>query len=848
MQEKVSLKLRGQTLAEAFKLIEKECSARFTFNNNDLPDQKLRLTFRRKKLAFILDRLLADTPLRFSRKGQYIVILLDQNNVVPPLSSPPIPLPKKYTVSGFLQDTMTSEALIGGTIFVEELGKGVATNEYGFYSITLPEGKYHILYRYLGYKESRIFFELNKNIDRDVKLGLQEQDLPDIVVQSDESNEHIESIEGGSVVIEAPLAKAIPVFLGEPDIIRTIQLLPGVVSLGNGGFSVRGGKEDHNMILLDEAPLYNTTHLLGVFSVFNIDAINQARLIKGIPAEHRGRLSALLDVRMKEGTKGRKMAGKGGIGLLSSRLMLEGRLGEGKGSYMVAARRSYLDLLIAPFADDVLDTNFFSDYNLKANYQLNKRDRIFASAYFGKDRYGSKEEAAVEWSNRTTTLRWNRIFNDQLFMNTSLVLSDYDFETGSNFDGIVEINTGIEENLRVRTTVRDFSLNTKFQYYHDLDKSIKFGFSATHHFFRPAAVFERDKGIVDGREQRAVELGIYASEQWQVNDKLKLELGTHLSNMAILGQGKYEFQYDREGGKVDSTFFNSGQLVKNYFGVEPRIAAAYLINDQQSLKFSYTRTIQYLQRVNSAFANNPASIWLPSNKNIRPQQADQVTLGYYHNFFNHTVKASVEVYYKQMNRQIDYRDGALLGLTPRAIESLLVYGRSRAGGVEFSLSKSQGKVWGSISYTYSRIKNSFDQVNGGRSYSADNDIPHNLSVSAVWDISKKCSLAAGWGLRSGRLVTVPAGKYQINDQVIDYYRDRNNLRFPTHHRLDLSFTLRKKGKKKRQSYWNFALFNVYMRANPVFIYYDPKNVEDEGAVFQISLSSIIPSVTYNFEF
>ena len=481
MQEKVSFKLRGQTLAEAFKLIEQKCSARFTFNNNDLPNKKLRFKFRRKKLDTVLNRLLAGTSLRYSRNGQYIIILRDKNKVEP--SPVPAVISRKYTIKGFLQDTITSEALIGGTIFVEELGKGVATNEYGFYSITLPAGKYNISYSYLGYKESRFLFELNENEDRDVKLALEEQDLPDIVVKSGQKNEHIESIEGGSLVIEAPLAKAIPVFLGEPDILRTIQLLPGVVSLGNGGFSVRGGKEDQNMILLDEAPLYNTSHLLGVFSVFNIDAINQARLIKGIPAEHRGRLSALLDVRMKEGTKGRKIAGRGGIGLLSSRLMLEGRLGKGKGSFMAAARRSYLDILVAPFADDVLDTNFFLDYNLKANYQLNKRDRIFASAYLGKDRYGSKEESAVEWSNRTGTLRWNRIFNDQLFMNTSLVLSDYDFETGSSFDGIVNIDTGIDENLRVRTTVRDFSLNAKFQYFHDLDKSTKFGFSATHHFF-----------------------------------------------------------------------------------------------------------------------------------------------------------------------------------------------------------------------------------------------------------------------------------------------------------------------------------------------------------------------------
>ncbi|MEM1322497.1 MAG: TonB-dependent receptor [Bacteroidota bacterium] len=844
LEQRLSLQLKGQPLAEAFRQIEEQSEFRFTYNNNDLPEEPLRRNFRRKPLRVILQQLLDPAKLRYEQSGYYLIIL----PVEEPEAVAVPPPPPAYTISGYLLDSLTGEALIGGTVLVEESGQGVAANAYGFYSISLPKGDYHLQYRYIGFKTTRLPLQLEESQKIDVRLGLYEQDLPDVVVSSKTATEHVSSLRMGSSSLLAQEVRAMPALLGEPDVLRTIQLLPGVVAIGNGGFSVRGGKVDQNLVILDEAPIYNTDHLLGVMSVFNVDAIKNVELIKGgMPAEYRGRLSSVLNVRMKEGTTERKLSGKGGIGLLASRLMLEGRLFGDKGSFMVSARRTYLDILIGLFANDVLNTNFFSDYNLKANYRLGPSDRLFFSAYSGKDEYGFNNIAGLEWGNRTATLRWNRLFSDKLFMNTSLVFSNFRFRSGTEFnldeDGDVELT-----NLSIETLVRDVHLNTRFQYYLKPELLLKFGGGVIHHRFIPAAIFDQGSQLVDGVTRNTLEIGAYCSAEHQLNERLNVEYGVHISDFVVLGAGDYFFDYNDAGEKVDSTFYDKGEVVKNYFGIEPRFLSTYQFDNRQSIKFSYTRTYQYLQRLNSAFVNNPATVWLPSSRNIRPQNADQVSLGYFRNLADNRIEFSVELYYKQMNRQIEYRDGAQLGLTPRNIEALLVYGQTKSRGVEVSLRKKEGRFWGWLSYTFSRSKNNFLGINDGKAYDSDVDIPVNINVVGVWNISKKCTLAANWIFRSGRSVTVPAGKFQIGDQPIDFYTDRNNYRFPSIHRLDLSLTLKRKGWKKRASSWNFAIQNVYLRQNPLFVFYDTNNENNDGAISQVTVVRIIPSVAYNFEF
>jgi len=756
----------------------------------------------------------------------------------------------KETVSGHIRDAATGEVLVGANIIVEELGTGTSTNEYGYYALTLEAGSYTLLFSFVGYTTVTRQIRLTESLILNVELSEQLHELEEVTVSSSPQNSMLTRLETGTTRLPIQSIRRIPALLGEVDVIKAIQLLPGVqfTSEGSSGFSVRGGGRDQNLILLDEAPVYNASHLMGFFSIFNNDAIKEVKLYKGdIPASSGGRLASLLDVRMKEGNS-KKISASGGIGTISSRITLEGPIVADKVSFLLAGRRTYADLFLLFAREEALRNTrlFFYDLNGKVNYRINEKNRIFLSGYFGNDTYANEEFAGMQFGNRTFTLRWNHIFGRNLFSNFTLLSSRYFYDLGTP--------EGSDEYFNWNSLLDDYGFKGDFIWYPSSGHTFRFGASSTYHIIKPGEV---QAEISSGGIEQYLELpssyslenGLYWSGESILGDNLSLRYGLRYSIFANVGPATI-YEYNEGYQLTDSMMYERGDFFNFYSGLEPRIAANYMLGEQQSLKASYSRTKQYLQLASNSTAGTPLEIWFPASPNIEPQTSDQVSLGYFRDFLDHTLNASVELYYKKMNSSIDFRDHAQLLLNPR-LDGELRIGEATSYGAEFYVKYDVRNLSGWISYTISGTIRDFPEINDGKPYPAPYDKPHDLAVVFSYSVTPRITLAANWIYSSGIPFTLPSGRYEVMGNILPLYTGRNEYRFPAYHRLDLSLNLagRDRPGKRWRGEWNLSIYNAYARKNVWTLRFVQDDAQPDVTYAEMTyLFSIVPAITYNFKF
>lgn len=752
----------------------------------------------------------------------------------------------KFSISGYIKDDKSGEALIGASISVKELTNvGAMTNEYGFYSLTLPSGNYTLIVQSFGFGKKEVSVSLTSNQKMDFSLAEEVIEMEEVTIFTEKKNENITQTQMGVEKLEMKEINKVPVLMGEKDVLKTMQLIPGIKSAGEGnaGFYVRGGGVDQNLILLDEAPVYNASHLLGFFSVFNSDAIKDVAIYKGgMPAEYGGRLSSVLDIRMNEGNN-KKFGASGGIGLISSRLAVEGPIVKEKSSFSIYGRRSYADLFLKLSPNkDLRDTRlYFYDLNLKANYLLNQNNRIYISGYFGRDVLGFGKTFGFDWGNATGTIRWNHFYNDKLFSNTSLIFSNYNYK--------IKINFGTDD-IFITSKIRDYNLKHDFQYYASPKSKIKFGFNTIYHKVVPGEIsVSNNSGTNDEKltNKYAWENALYITHDYKLTQRLSFIYGLRLTSFTAIGPGDF-YTINSNGEITDTTSYASGKFVNTYLNPEPRFAASYVINDKNSVKASYARNTQNLHLLSNSTSGNPTDLWFPSSNNVKPEIADQVSLGYFRNLKQDKYQFSTEVYYKDMKNQIDYRNGADITFN-ETVETELLRGKGRAYGIEFFLKKKYGKFNGWIGYTLSKTERKFAEINNGEYFPARQDRRHDISIVGIYDINPKWTLSATWVYYTGNAVTFPSGKYKVNGQVVNYYTERNGYRMPAYHRMDVGATYQRKKTEKFESSWVFSVYNLYARANAYTITFrqsedDPTRTE----AVQTTLFLLVPSVTYNFKF
>ncbi len=754
---------------------------------------------------------------------------------------------KKYTISGIIKDRATGEQLIGATVRIKELQQsGASTNSYGFYSLTAPEGEYTLLFTYIGYET--IIRKVSLHQSETIPIALSSKsDLQEVVISANKpNNDNIASPQMGVEKLNMAQINNVPVLMGEKDILKTISLLPGVKSAGEGntGFYVRGGASDQNLIQLDEATVYNASHLFGFFSTFNSDAIKDVSLYKGgMPAEYGGRLSSVLDIKMNEGNN-KNFTVQGGLGLISSRIKIEGPLIKDKGSFMVSARRTYIDIFLNASSDTTIkgSTLYFYDINAKANYHFNDRNAIYVSGYFGKDVLGLVNTFGTNWGNATCTVRFNHLFNNRLFSNTSLVFSNYNY-TIQSFSS--------NDNFKATSKITDINLKEDLQYSIGNDHTLKFGLNILHHAIAPGDITTTASSSFNSKsvEQRyGFENAVYLSDEWKVNNKLTLLYGARLSGMFLLGPGTIK-TYDVAGNTTSSTSYGSGSIVKNYFNLEPRFSAGYTINDENAIKVSYNRNTQNIHLLSNSTSSTPTDLYVMSSNNIKPEIADQISTGYFKNFKENSYEFSAEVYYKWLQNQIDYKDGARL-IANQDVESQLTFGSGRAYGLELFLKKKYGRFNGWVGYTLSRTERKFDAINNGNYYPARQDRTHDVSVVGIYQLNKRWTFSGAFIYGTGNAVTYPTGKYNIGGLTTYSYSERNGYRQPPSNRLDVGAVLEGKEHKHYHSSWTFGIYNIYGYRNPYIISFrDSKTVPNTTEAVETSIfATAIPSATWNFRF
>lgn len=748
------------------------------------------------------------------------------------------------TINGTVKAALSGELLIGAQIGILESPRySTVTNAYGFFSLTLPKvnDSLRLFISMDGFVNYTITIGKSDAAHLDIVLNEQIADLTQVVVVSKRAKNDI----WGVGKLSTDEIANVPVIFGEKDILKTLQLLPGIKSAGDGnsGFYVRGGGIDQNLIMLDDAPIYNATHLLGFFSTFNSDAIKDVSVYKGnMPAQYGGRLSSVLDIRTNDGNMD-NMQLSGGIGIISSRLNLEGPIGDNKGAYSLHARRTYADLFLKLLKDSSVNRNKlnFYDLNGKANYQLGNKNRLFLSAYNGRDNLGLGSIFGLDWGNSVLSLRWNHIYSNSLFSNTSLLYSYYNY--------IVRIQSGYND-LDVTSSIRDFALRNEWQWHVNNDSKVNFGFSAIHHNVAPGTVQASITSSFNTQileKKRSLESGIWFSHDWKWDDRWQVVYGARLSIFNVLGPGTF-YQYDTNEKVIDSSVFSSGKIAKTYVNVEPRMALSYQLSNKDFLRLSYSRNTQNLHLLSNSTASNPTDVWVPSSLRIKPEIGDQLASGYFGTLHDGLYEYSSEIYYRWMQNQIDYKNGAEV-IANKDVESELLFGRGRAYGWENFLKKRKGRLTGWISYTLSKTERQINGVNNGKWYPARQDRTHEISIVAMYQLSPKWTLSGTWVYYTGNAVTFPNGKYMVSDVLINYYSERNGDRMPAYHRLDLGATLLGKKTKKYESSWTFSLFNAYGRENAYSLTFrrDP-DVPSKMRVERTTLFRFVPSVTYNFKF
>jgi hypothetical protein len=758
------------------------------------------------------------------------------------------PTVKRYTVSGRVKDAQTGEDLFGASILVVDIGTGSVTNEYGFYSISLPKGQYSMRFSYTGYESQVHTFTVEQDIVLDIRLKLLPETLKEIEIKAERTDANVKAPEMSIVKMDVKTINKIPALMGEVDIIKAIQLLPGVqsVSEGSSGFSVRGGSPDQNLILLDEATVYNPSHFLGFFSVFNNDAIKDVKLYKGdLPAQYGGRLASVLDVRMKDGNQ-KKFSATGGIGLISSRLTLEGPIIKDRTSFIVSGRRTYADLFLPLSKDEnVQDSRlYFYDFNAKINHTFNENNRLYLSGYFGRDVF-KNPFAYMKLGNSTATARWNHLFSQRLFSNFTAIYSRYEYGLGT-------ANENDPNSFLWTSKLQDYQVKGDFTHYLATNHTLRYGFSSTFHIFDPGEA----KGTGDESlfteykldHTHALESGIYISDDHIIGSRLTLKYGLRFSLFQNVGPATV-YQYDQNFELADSSKYSSGDFFHTYSGLEPRLGMVYVLNEVSSIKASYSHTYQYLQLAQNSTAGTPLDIWFSASPNVKPQVADQVAAGYFRNLRRNTIETSVEVYYKSMRNAIDFKDHAEL-LLNKQLEGELRFGKAWAYGIELMIAVPEGRLNGWVSYTYSRTWRQFKDINDGNKYPAPYDSPHDVSIVLNFEASQRFIISANWIYSTGKPVTFPTGRAVIDGTVVPIYSDRNAYRMKDYHRLDVSVTFRQKPGDSRFK-WDLVLsvYNAYNRHNAWSINFvqDAQNPYTTYAEMTY-LFGFIPAITFNFKF
>mgnify|MGYP006151738237 FL=1 len=769
---------------------------------------------------------------------------------------------EKVTLSGVISDANNNETLIGVSVYVSELNIGTYTNEYGFYSITLPNGNYTLQISYIGFETFSEKLEINQNVKKNFSLKESKQELKEVVITENAYKTNIKKPEMSVNKLAISTIKQMPVLMGEVDIIKSLLFLPGVTNAGEGqsGFNVRGGGADQNLVLLDEATLYNTSHVFGLFSVFNADAIKDLKLYKGgIPSRFGGRAASVLDVYQKYGNSN-KFSMNGGIGLISSRLLAEGPIVKDKGSFLIAGRGSYAHLFLK--LTDNKNSAYFYDLNTKLNYKLNENNNLYLSGYFGRDIFNLNESFRNIYGNSTLNMRWNHLFSDKLFSNLSVIYSNYFYGLELDFIG-----------FNWESTIQNYNLKYDFKYYASDKVKFNFGVNVTKFDINPGTIEPLDENSsINFRQldkKYAFENALYAEVEQNLTDKLSVMYGIRFSSFYRVGASTINYYdnnqpvlYDEElkiyekATPTSTKYFGSNEKIADYSNFEPRFTISYEIDKDQSVKAGYNRMVQYMQLVSNTASPTPLDVWTPSDNYIKPQLADQVAIGYFKNFKDGDYTLELETYYKKVQNRIDYIDGADL-IANEAIEQVLLNGRMRSYGLEMMLRKNEGRLNGWISYTLSRSEQQTPGrtpteigINNGDWYRSAYDKTHNLAVTGSYKLNKKWSFGANFTLQSGQPVTYPTGKYVFQGVTVPSYNSRNEDRLPAYHRMDVSATLtpKKYENKKFKGEWVFGIYNIYSRYNAASITFRQNAETGANEAVKLSIFGIVPSVSYNFKF
>lgn len=769
---------------------------------------------------------------------------------------------EKFTLSGVIKDQISNETLIGVNIIFPELQTGTTTNEYGFYSITLPQGSYRLQISYLGYSTITESLELTQSIIKDYLLSESNETLDEIVITQDVEKLNIRKPQMSLNALKISTIKQIPVVLGEVDVIKSITLLPGVTNAGEGasGFNVRGGAADQNLILLDEATIFNSSHLFGFFSVFNPDAIKDIKLYKGgIPAKYGGRVSSVLDIYQKEGNS-KQFKMNGGIGIVSSRLLLEGPIKKEKGSFLLGGRSSYAHLFLPLF--DITNKAYFYDLNTKLSYKLNDNNNIYLSGYFGRDVFVINESFENNYGNAVVNFRWNHLFSDKLFSNLSMIYSDYDYDLKLDF---VEFDW--------TSGIKNFNVKYDLKHYIDNNFKLEYGLNSIYYNFNPGLIEPTtgDSGVNRFKltDKFALENAVYVEAEHKLSNKLAISYGLRLSSFLRLGQDElniYEndnpvifneaLQIYEKADPIGTESFERSDVIKSFVNLEPRFSLAYQLNDNSSVKASYNRMSQYLHLISNTSSPTPLDVWAPSGKYIKPQLLDQVALGYFNALNNDTYSIETEVFYKKIKNRVDYIDGADL-IANNAIEQVILNGQARAYGLEFLLRKNEGKIKGWIAYTLSRSEQQTPGrtpeetgINNGAWYRAAYDKTHDISVTGTYDLNEKWKFGSNLIFQSGQPATFPNGQYEYNGIIIPSYEARNSNQLPSYHRIDVSATYIPKpdSTKRWKGEWVFSIYNLYNRRNAASISFGQNSETAVNEATRLSIFGIVPSISYNFKF
>ena len=757
--------------------------------------------------------------------------------------------PGKLAVSGYVKDAASGEALVGAQVYISNTKTGMLTNAYGFYSISLPLGEYELTFNYVGYKVASRKFYLKTDTLINIELQPESKNIDEVVVRAERRDRNIRQAEMSVDKMQIKTIRQIPALMGEVDLIKAIQLLPGVLptSEGTSGFSVRGGGIDQNLIILDEATVYNASHLMGFFSVFNNDAIRDVKLYKGdIPPAYGGRLSSVLDVRMKEGNN-KKFTATGGLGLISSRLTLEGPVVNEKTSFLISARRTYADLFFPLLPDTGVKKAkmFFYDLNLKINHQFSSKDRLFLSAYLGRDKFGQKGSSDAGFGNQTLTLRWNHLFSNRIFSNLTFIRSKYDYALSMSQGG---------SKYQWNSDLLDYSAKLDMNLFLSTQHEIKAGAIATYHDLNPCTAFmespDNSRLNVPYPKNHELEYGFYLSDEQKIGDQVILKYGLRYSIFQNIGPGTL-YGFDSNYQVKDTSYYHAGRIFHTYQGLEPRLGLNYTITDKSSVKASYSRTIQYMQLASNSTGGMPLDVWFPASPNVKPQKADQLAIGYFRNFLDNKIESSVEAFYKKMYNVIDFKDHAELLMNPR-MEGEIRTGEATAYGLEFLIRKGEGNFNGWVSYTWSRALRKIPAINKGMQYPAPYDKPNTINVILSYQASKRTSISANWVYASGAPITFPVGTFVYDNTVNKIYSTRNGYRMRDYHRLDLSFTLSGAEKAGRPWHgeWVFSLYNAYGRHNDWIINFvqDPKDLSKIRVERWYLPFVFFPGITYNFTF